>query len=59
MSKSHETYKEKYKKGTTVDTNSVLKILNENKDKLVIELRERSIYSDDSLSMLIHVKINK
>lgn len=54
--KSKIVYQEKYNKGSVIDKHEVKRLLNENLDKIVIEIRERTIYSDDTEGIVIELR---
>lgn len=52
-------YQEKYRKGSVIlDNDEVKKIMEDNQEKMVIEMRERTIYDNGDESMVIELKFN-
>ncbi len=56
MGKAKLTYQEKYKKGNVVNKKEILRLITENIDKITIEMRERTAYSDKTEEMVISVR---
>ena len=50
------TYQEKYKKGSIIDKQEMLKFITENIDNIIIEIREVTKYSDRTESIVICIK---
>jgi len=49
-------YQEKYKKGIVIDKNEIKKIFDDNFDDIIIEIREKIIYSDKTEGVVIELK---
>ena len=49
------TYQEKYKRGSVIDEQEMLKFITENIDNITIEIREVTKYSDKKESMVIYI----
>ena len=49
-------YQKKYKKGNVINKKEMLKLITENIDKITIEMRERTKYSDDTEEIIISVR---
>lgn len=56
MAKTNIKYREKYNKGRTVNKKEILRLMTENLDKMVIEMRERSSYSDGTEELIISIR---
>ena len=56
MEKAKLTHQEKYKKGNVVNKKEILRMITENIDKITIELRERTAYSDKTEEMIISIR---
>ena len=56
MAKNSITYQETYKKGTVVDKLEIKKMLDDNIDNIVVEMRERTKYSDGIEGIVIELK---
>lgn len=57
MAKNNKiVYQEKYKKGSVVNKHEVKRILDENLDKIVVEIRERTKYSDDTEGLVVEIR---
>lgn len=54
--KAKAIYQEKYKKGTMVDKNEVKRLIDENIDKITMEMKERSKYSDGTEGIVIEIR---
>jgi hypothetical protein len=50
------TYQEKYKKGNMINKKEMLRLITENIDKITIEMRERTTYSDKTEEIVISVR---
>lgn len=48
--------KAKYKKGNVINKHNMLKLINDNIDKITIEMRERTVYLDNTEEIIISVK---
>lgn len=55
--KNNIKYQENYIKGCYIDKKEIKRIIDENFDKIVIEIRQRTIYSDDKEGILIEIKL--
>ena len=49
-------YQEKYKKGNEVDVWEIKKMIDDNIDDIIIEMRERTKYSDNTEGIVIELK---
>lgn len=49
-------YQEKYKKGNVINKNEVLRLITENIDKITIEMRSRTAFSDETEEMVISIR---
>lgn len=49
-------YQEKYKKGNVINKKEMLRLITENIDKITIEMRERTAYSDKTEEIVISVR---
>lgn len=49
-------YQEKYKKGNRISKEEVLRLMTENIEKIRVELRERTAYSDNTEEIVISVR---
>lgn len=49
-------YQEKYGKGNVINKNEMLRLISENIDKITIEMRERTAYSDKTEEIVISVR---
>lgn len=56
MEKTKVTYQEKYKKGNVINKKEMLRLITENIDKITIEMRERTAYSDKTEEIVISVR---
>ncbi len=56
MAKVTINLREKYKKGTVVNKQEVLRLISENIDKITIEMRERTAYSDNTEELTISIR---
>jgi hypothetical protein len=56
MEKTKVTYQEKYKKGNVINKKEMLRLITENIDKITIEIRERTAYSDKTEEIVISVR---
>jgi hypothetical protein len=59
MAKKDKTtikYQEKYYKGTVIDKEEILRLISDNIDKITIEIRERTAYSDKTEEIVISVR---
>jgi len=54
--KSKIVYQEKYKKGSVVNKHEVKRILDENLDKILVEIRERTKYSDNTEGIVVELR---
>ena len=48
--------REKYKKGSVINKQEILRMVTENIDKIIIELRERTAYSDNTEEVVISIR---
>jgi hypothetical protein len=56
MAKPKLVYQEKYKKGNVINKTEMLRLITENIDKITIEMRERTAYSDKTEEIVISVR---
>ncbi len=56
MAKVTIIYQEKYKKGNVINKQEMLRVIKQNIDKITIEMRERTKYSDETEEMVISVR---
>lgn len=56
MKKTKVNHQEKYKKGNVINKNEMLRLITENIDKITIEMRERTAYSDNTEEIIISVR---
>jgi hypothetical protein len=54
--KASIVYQEKYKKGSVINKQEMLRLITENIDKIIIEMRERTVYSDKTEGIVIEVR---
>lgn len=56
MAKTTIKLQEKYKKGVNINKPEVVKLITENIDKITMELRERTAYSDNTEELVISIR---
>jgi hypothetical protein len=59
MAKKEKTtivYQEKYYKGNVINKQEGLKLISDNIDKITMEMRERTKYSDKTEEMIISIR---
>lgn len=56
MAKAKVILQEKYKKGVVVDKNEIKRMIDENIEKIVIEIRETLKYSDGTEGIVIEIR---
>lgn len=56
MAKVTINAQEKYKKGVNINKQEVLRLLTENLDKITLEIRERTAYSDNTEELIISIR---
>ena len=56
QTKSKVEYQENYNKGTVVNKGEMKRLIDENFDKIVMEIRQRTRYSDDTEGIVIEVR---
>lgn len=54
--KASIVYQEKYIKGNVINKHEMLRLITENIDKITIEMRERTSYSDKTEGIVIEVR---
>lgn len=54
--KASIVYQEKYKKGNVINKQEMLRSITENFDKITIEMRERTAYSDKTEGIVIEIR---
>jgi hypothetical protein len=57
MAKKTIKRQETYQKGTFMEIKDVKKLLDNNVDNMVVELKERTRYSDDSESIILKLTV--
>jgi hypothetical protein len=56
MAKVTIKLQEKYKKGVNINKQEVLRMVTENLDKITMEVRERTAYSDNTEELIISIR---
>jgi hypothetical protein len=56
MAKPRVILQEKYKKGVVVDKNEIKRMVDENIEKIVVEIRETLKYSDGTEGIVIEIR---
>jgi len=54
--KTKVVYKENYNKGTIINKTEMKRLIDENFDKITMEIRQRTKYSDDTEGIVIEVR---
>ncbi len=56
QAKTKVVYQENYNKGSIINKNEMKRLIDENFDKVVMEIRQRTKYSDDTEGIVIEVR---